>query len=411
MYAKFSVDRLLVICYYKIKKLIDFRESHYMYEFQKKKLKQLLGEGNYKLFHDNNCILAGGAIRSIFCNNEVNDFDIYFKSADEFLKVAKYFGMAICHTDKATLYSDNDRLIQLIHFKLFDSVEEVFEVFDFVCCMGAYDFGTEEFVLADKFLEDNACKQLTFNEATQFPIVSALRVDKYKEKGYSISKSEYIRVLLTCMKLPVNSWKELKHHMGGMYGINLDKLFKDDEPFSLDVAIKQLANLYLREDYNEYMLKTEIKPIGFNELIQDIKFVNFKQDAFKFKDKWYYLDYNNDLNSADDFKDIAKSNLMSVKEFFTKHPLYKNIKKTDDGYVSYCDGFFKYKLGQEVVAEDKDVGLFFCIDKEDCLNDSEEDKVTVVAVTPNEEDILSLSANCYSSTVQLTKVIVYLDKE
>ena len=54
---------------------------------------------------------------------------------------------------------------------------------------------------------------------------------------------------------------------------------------------------------------------------------------------------------------------------------------------------------------------FFCIDKEDCPNDSEEDKVTVVAVTPNEEDILSISANCYSSTVQLTKVIVYLDKE
>ena len=45
-----------------------------MYEFQKKKLKRLLGN-KYDTLKKAKCILAGGAVRSIFCNKEVNQRD------------------------------------------------------------------------------------------------------------------------------------------------------------------------------------------------------------------------------------------------------------------------------------------------------------------------------------------------
>ena len=377
-----------------------------MYEFQKKKLRQLLGK-HYDTLKKAKCILAGGAVRSIFCNNEVNDFDIYFKTPESFIDVAVELEKAICHTDKATLYKVNGILIQLIHFKLFDSVEDVFKVFDFTCCMGAYDFEKEEFVLAEGFLEDNACKQLTFNDATKFPIVSALRVDKYREKGYSISKSEYIRVLLTCMKLNINSWKELKHHMGGMYGINIDKLFKDDEPFSLDSAIKQLENLYLREDYNEYMLKDEFTYFDVEDVIKDIPFIAKAFDVFELRGDWWYIGLNGKLElttNADMF------NKVSLEVFFNKHRLYKNICKHEDGkYTSFYDSDFEYHLDKEVEAEEhhnEGWGLYFCYDK-DCPHRHNDRSVLVVAEPPKAEDIIDVG----SQAIRLKRATVHLVKK
>jgi len=51
-----------------------------------------------------------------------------------------------------------------------------------------------------------------------------MRVDKYKNKGYRISKPESIRVLLTILNTNITDYKSLKEQMGGMYGENYDTM-------------------------------------------------------------------------------------------------------------------------------------------------------------------------------------------
>lgn len=113
-------------------------------------------------------------------------------------------------------------MLQLICFDTFDTPKKIFDTFDFTVCMGCYDFKKEKFVLHSDFLKHNSQRILMFNDKTRFPIVSALRVDKYKQKDYTISKTEYLRIILTCMDLHIDNYEDLKEQLGGMYGVNGD---------------------------------------------------------------------------------------------------------------------------------------------------------------------------------------------
>ena len=195
--------------------------------------------------------------------------------------------------------------------------------------------------------------------------------------------------------------------MGGTYGINLDKLFKVDEPFSLDSAIKQLENLYLREDYNEYMLKDEFDYFEFEDIIKDIPFIAKAFDVFELRNEWWYIGLDGNLKlttKADNF------NKVNIEEFFNKHRLYKNICKHEDGkYTSFYDFDFEYHLDEEVEAKvdlDRDWGLYFCYGK-DCPHRYDDHSVLVVTEPPKAEDIIDIS----SQAIRLKRATVHLVRE
>jgi len=161
-----------------------------MYDRQKNGVKSYLDKiGNfYELLKDNNCFIAGGMVRSIFTKDTINDVDIYFRDKLSLLKVMNYFSdeSEYLHsiTDKSVFFTvkrDKSEVfhIQLIFFKYFENSQEIFNTYDFTNCMGAFDFKTEEFYFHDNFFVDNLQKRLVFNEKTSYPLVSALRVDKY----------------------------------------------------------------------------------------------------------------------------------------------------------------------------------------------------------------------------------------
>ncbi len=198
-----------------------------MYEFEKNKLYSYLGEDLINQLKKHKVFIAGGAITSLFCNRDINDIDIYFRDESSLLSLVEEFWddnlYIVSHTKKATQYNfsymKNDIPIQLIHFKYFNSPEDIFKTFDYTVCMGCFDFNTEEFVLHDDFLKHNSQRLLKFNSDTEYPIVSLLRVQKYEKRGYVISKPEFIRIILTCMNTEINSYEELKDQIGGMYGM------------------------------------------------------------------------------------------------------------------------------------------------------------------------------------------------
>lgn len=228
--------------------------------------KKLYNTDLITVLEDCDAILAGGALTSLATNKEVNDWDLYFKNKEGFVRFIKeiynhwepevegdyllsgYDVVASLLTERSLLCKDRkDNLIQVIGYRLFPSVEDVFNAFDFTVNMCAYDFKERQVYAHPDFLKHCSQRYLKFNPGTHYPLMSGLRVHKYLDKGYSVSKSEMIRIFFTIANKEYNSWADVKGELSGMYGIPVDKLFDESVPFSLDAVVSQLSSVRVED--------------------------------------------------------------------------------------------------------------------------------------------------------------------
>ncbi|MHB0943380.1 hypothetical protein ACYCSU_17160 [Paenibacillus sp. ALE1] len=315
--------------------------------FEKNKLYDILGSHLVNTLKEHEVFIAGGTITSLFSGNPINDIDLYFRSeaslVDLVEKIYEDSGDWVhALTKKALLVKVDDKEVQLIHFKYFENAEQIFGSFDFTICMGAYDFKTEEFILHSDFLKHNAQRQLRFNKDTAFPIVSLLRVQKYKDKGYYISKPEFLRIALRCMDLELDSIEKLKEHLGGMYGINYDKLISLDEgeEFSLSNVIDKIADLSQSEEY--FKKPEEISFISVDDIIDLIekeapKITRINGYTYKLSAKGALKKFNRDLDEVEEF---------DGKQYIESRKFYKFVCKRDGRYFSHWDKNYEYKIAQ-----------------------------------------------------------------
>lgn len=268
---------------------------------EKKKLKSLLSKEIWGLFAHYGAMVAGGAVTSLFTNRDINDIDVYFPSEESLVRtIAAIYGnddytdqeidsfsLVFKGKSQRTLMCEyKGQEVQLMTFKYFANPQEIFDTFDFTVCMGAYDCKNDEFVFHEDFMQHNAQKYLKFNNGTAYPIMSLMRVNKYQDKGYEISKSEYLRVLCACLKLKVSSWEDVKDHCGGMYGYDMSKAFDESKEFSLDELSEQLSTIHER-DCKLYVPQQD-KNFEFIEVIKS--FVNvppLQQEDPNFDDSKY----------------------------------------------------------------------------------------------------------------------------
>lgn len=239
------------------------------YKFEHKKLFAMLKPDIIELLRENRAIIAGGAITSLFTNNEINDFDIYFRSQREmegflldmfnlgvefddkgnFEVIQSHGGSLDTHvypmgyTDKSVMFTAfQGHLLQVIAFDTFINPGQIFDKFDFSINMGAFDFSDDTWVFDINFLKDNSQRSLAFNPKTAFPLISMLRVGKYQGRGYRISKKDMMKIGVAVSKLSIENWSDAKKHLSGMYGTNVDALFKDAGDFTEDGLYDILEN-------------------------------------------------------------------------------------------------------------------------------------------------------------------------
>lgn len=334
------------------------------YIFEKKKLHNYLGEALYNALKTYNVIIAGGTITSLFTNSDINDIDIYFRSKSDlsnFLLEEMNGKWVIAKTDKAFLFKYEEIKVQAIYFKCFENADEIFNTFDFTVCMGAYDFAIEDFVFHKDFFKHNSQRILKFNQNTAYPIVSALRVDKYKKKGYSISKPEFIRIMLTILQFNISDYKTLKEQMGGMYGENYDALLEpnDNEEFNLATIIDKMKDISVDDKYfAKSQFLTDID--DWEECI--LKTLGEKFRCFKFKDNYYKV-VSGEVKKCKDYNE-ENYNLVDASEII-KFPLlrYKYVRKD---LHSYFDKNYVYKVGEYNEAKSTYKGI--CAVTQDKLN-------------------------------------------
>lgn len=172
-------------------------------------------------------ILAGGALTSIVTNREINDFDFYFSSNEDLLGFlhhlcdegffVKFFSdksVTLCHYVPG---KEDPVIVQLIFYKLFDNAQDLFSTFDFTINKCAIEFKTESVVCADNFMLHNSSRYLEYSMGSSFPILSLFRIKKYEERGYSISKSQLLKIIIDIRSLEINSWDDLSQHIGSGY--------------------------------------------------------------------------------------------------------------------------------------------------------------------------------------------------
>lgn len=208
-------------------------------------------------------VRSGGAITSLFTNKEINDFDVYLTSKEGLSSVfgqifgvveedfiAPYDLIAKFATKRSMLcVSRGQQKVQLIHYKIHENVQSIFDSFDFEHVMGAFDFATEEFVLHENFLKSNSQRLMQFNPGTDFPITSMMRTTKYRERGYTISKAQMLRIAFTIANKQYDSWEKVKSEVSGLYGISPEDLFDETKPFSLKEVVLQLDKVILNDKY------------------------------------------------------------------------------------------------------------------------------------------------------------------
>lgn len=352
----------------------------------------------YDRFKKYGCFLAGGAITSLFTNSEVNDYDIYFRNKELLSKFLEYEirdrNWVKVVTDKAFSIESDGNKFQFIFFDYFDSAEDIFETFDFTVCMGAYDFKEEKFILGDNFLIDNAKRRIKFNPKTKFPIVSLMRLDKYKKKGYKTSKAEKLRIIFTIMQLKIETKEQLSSQIGGMYGERYDNILKDfDEGnISLPDVVEKISEFEETED----SFKLKHKPNFFSEDWDELwhKILGTKIKCFKYGGKIFKKNSYGDLEILCDEEDFEEEHDTSLYEITDSENLfnfplkrYKYVRKLPDGrMVSFFNNSFEYKIGQ--FACDTSNGVY-AADK-DSLNlttyANKEDKVCIEVLVLGIED-------------------------
>lgn len=316
--------------------------------FEKNKLYNLLGKTLIDVFKKHEVFIAGGTITSLFSNREVNDIDLYFRNERSLINFVEEIyedsnDWVNSLTSKALLVRINDLEVQMIHFKYFETAEDIFNTFDYTVCMGAFDFSTEEFVLHNDFMKHNSQRILKFNKNTAFPIVSLLRVQKYKEKGYNISKPEFLRVALKIMTLDIKNIDDLKEQLGGLYGINYDKIIQldENEEFSIEKVIDKIADLSLSEDY--FVEPAAISFDGKEDIIEQIR--KEPIEVVEIHNSKYQITHNSTLRKLNNDPKVAIP--VNGKEYIEKSKFYKFVKKYEDRYFSHWDSKFEYIIGKE----------------------------------------------------------------
>lgn len=335
-------------------------------DYLSKRLDNMIPDVLQDMYEDFPFFIAGGAITSLFTNSEVNDLDLYLRDKDSLLEFAyelQNIATIVSVTDKSILVQHSGQLINVILMDVFPEPKDIFKAFDFTICMGAYDFKSKTFHMHKDFMMHNSQRMLVFNPETRFPLMSALRVAKYEERGYKISRNEMVRVLLSVSQLDISSYDDVGEQVGGMYGLDVEDVFDTSKPFNLDEVITVISKIHNIDKYNNVEQSYEVKKERFYDLIMKTcaDFNTFKTiDVMKFSDD-----------------EVEKSNLLLIngKFFSTPNSLvgkisqlpkadytflaYTRVKQTEGGKYKFVDINWndseRYRVGDIVEAVEKRV--------------------------------------------------------
>jgi len=224
---------------------------------------------------EKNTLLTGGSIANMLLNEEVKDYDIYFKNRETTLAVAQYYVAKFNDSKKAKVAniveertrikimiestgvavedgkeyvldsptddpsealedSDTEALekpryrpvflssnaitlsdkIQIV-VRFYGEPEEIHKNYDFVHCTNYYDFGKDELVLRPEAMECLLAKELRY-QGSKYPLCSVIRTRKFIKRGFFINAGQFLKMCFQLSKLDLTDLKVLEDQLIGV---------------------------------------------------------------------------------------------------------------------------------------------------------------------------------------------------
>lgn len=256
-----------------------------------------------------NAIITGGALVSLLTGENPNDYDVYFKTLDSCLMVAKYYadkwngtqtdkpqveikldesakritafiqsqGIAaedgengiddetepdVSETEedgnetkpkyRPRYFSTNavslsDKIQLVIRF--YGSVDEIHTNYDFIHCTCSYDFKENKVNLPPRALEAIINKELYYT-GSKYPLCSIIRSRKFIQRGWSINAGQYLKMCLQLNELDLKDLNVFSDQLAGVDSLYFTKaiqMIKKKQELEPDFKID---NTYLFEVIN-----------------------------------------------------------------------------------------------------------------------------------------------------------------
>jgi len=241
---------------------------------EKSILKRSIPNRFQDVLESNNAIIAGGAITSIFSSDEINDYDLFFRTKNDRQRVLNYLNDSnddtvpqifyeykekpeirkIYETETAITFEVEDLIVQVIVMDgIIDQPEKIIESFDFTISQGCYDFKIDEFIFKENFLKDLAQKKLVYT-GSEYPIATLLRMKKFIKRGFDISGINCIKIGLDIERLNIKTIRGLREQLLGVDVMLLKDFWEQydegEREFQYEKFIQRLGE-YLELQYRK----------------------------------------------------------------------------------------------------------------------------------------------------------------
>lgn len=339
------------------------------------------------------CYISGGALTSVVTNRPINDYDIYFPNRESLLEVVAVIKEYDPHcsfiSEKSITYTLSPEItLQLVHYDFYKTAKAIFKHFDYSINMAAIDLYKGKVIKHENFMLHNSQRYLVFNKGTKFPMISTLRIQKYKERGYTITRSQFMKVLMAVNKLKLKTWEDFSVAVGNLYGLNFIKQERMSGKFSLDKAFDIIENTNFDGDCVESYrwspstvdLVLSGSPIEYS-LLPNGTLVT--------------LHHNEEAGDL-----IDSGSIKSVEVPITKLIGDKLYKWVTSDLKSIYQSHFKYTLGEEAKGKESSgfMGSFkgiYCNSAKDLLYNcgSHHQGKVCLELSYLEEDVMEVSSN------------------
>jgi hypothetical protein len=280
-----------------IKKSLNAKFDNWLESIEDKEVKKVIKE---------NTIISGGALVSLLTGVEIHDYDVYFKTKEAVLTVAKYYvekfnsvhsvvasiketpdgrivvfiqskGVAgeeepeetenvvpeeveqtetenvekpkyrpVYLTSNAITLSDK---IQIV-IRFWGDIEEIHKNYDFAHCTCSWSSWDNNLLLPQKALECIINKELYYI-GSKYPLCSIIRTRKFINRGYTINAGQYLKMCLQLNDLDLHNIETLKDQLVGVDSTYFDMAIKAMEQKQQDSPEWKVDNSYLFEVINK----------------------------------------------------------------------------------------------------------------------------------------------------------------
>jgi hypothetical protein len=233
-----------------------------------------IGDESIKTIIKENAIITGGAIVSMLNNDEVNDYDVYFRTKEACKRIAEYYVKQFMsvHNSEVIVKEENGRImlyvksgrgltgeitdesepnvanedveaatendaldskpayrpvwlttnaitlsdkIQIV-IRFYGEPDQIHENYDFVHCTCFWTSWDNNLVLPARALTAIINKEL-FYMGSKYPLCSIIRSRKFIQRGWSINAGQYLKM---CLQLNELNLKDIKVFEDQLVGVD-----------------------------------------------------------------------------------------------------------------------------------------------------------------------------------------------